>query len=148
MVRRATAGGWLLDEARVMARWLELRRRPLEPTEVHDRVAAYTARLATLSLGATFVGSMLGAMLHEAGHLVEARDVVERSIEYATRRHELLYLPDLLRLRGDLLAGTDREAARESYREAHARATELEMPLFARRAATRLQGLGTTNEAS
>lgn len=139
MVRRATAGGWLLDEARVIARWAESHRTPLEPDEVRRLVDSYAARLASVSLGASIVAVPLTTMLHRCGYVAEARVVVDSAIERAQRSHELLYVPELLRVRGDIIAASDADGARASYREAVSLATELEMPWFARRAAARLE---------
>jgi hypothetical protein len=50
--------------------------------------------------------------------MAQAWDLTDEIISFATTRSERVYLPELLRMRGELREATDREAALQDYREA------------------------------
>ena len=136
VLERATAGWVVTDECRLIASWAACHTTPLTAEGAATRVAEARSRLARLSLGAPNVAPPTAAALWISGHQAEARTVIEETIAYALDHAELLCLPELLVLRGDYAA--DRELATAAYREAHAKAIELGMPLLELRAATAL----------
>jgi hypothetical protein len=102
----------------------------------------YRTRLSYASLGTSLTAVPIADMLARSGFHAEALDVVDRAIEHAIARDEHVCLPDIFRVRGDLLLASDPAAAAGAYREAHARAAAKQMWLFAMRAGLRLSRLG------
>jgi DNA-binding winged helix-turn-helix (wHTH) protein len=141
ILRRGTGGYWILDESELLALWAETHRAPLTDAAAAAAIEAFRTRLASASLGAPFLVVPLAEMLHRSGRSAEALDAIERGIEYALAHDEQVCLPDILRMRGDLLAATDPAAATAAYREAYALAAAMDSCLFMMRAATRLARL-------
>lgn len=142
IVQRATAGFWLLGESRLLVHWAASHRSPTPAADAIAFADTYRARLATETLGATFTAVPLAELLDRSGHTALATEILDAAIAYGLATHEHLVLPDLYRLRGDRLAGSDRTAAIAAYTEGHRIAAANEMWLFALRNAVRLARLG------
>ena len=132
VLNRGTAGWVVMYECRLIAAWAAAQRTPITAAAAEVTVSDYRARLAMLSLSAPNVAPVIAGTLWSSGHRTCALDVIELAIEYAEAHHELLYLPDCLRVRGEYRADP------VSSRQAYDRALELGMPLVALRAATTL----------
>ena len=74
--------------------------------------------MKAVSTSSTLVALLLIDVLQVSGHLQHARQLSDEIIDFARARSERVYLPELLRQRGGLLARKDRPAAIQSYREA------------------------------
>lgn len=141
VLQRGTAGRFIMEEARIVGRWVEHHQKPVSAADARAMIDSVTARLSSVSLGATIVAVPLAEMLVASGLVAEAREVIDRSVAYARTRQELLYEPDLVRMRGDLLVESDPESAAVAYREAYESAVSMDIWLFAVRAAVRLARL-------
>lgn len=56
--------------------------------------------------------------VRSSGHVAPAHELTEEIIAFATAHDESVYLPELLRLRGELREGADPAAAAGDYRRA------------------------------
>jgi tetratricopeptide (TPR) repeat protein len=132
----ATAGEGIVDEARMIMLWSEQRTHH-EPAVIEALVASYRRRLERVS-AATLVALPLIDLLRTSGEVGVAHEIVEAAIDFATTRDERLYLPELLRLRGLLVAATDTAAAVRAYQEAAELARAFGLPSLELRTATAL----------
>jgi hypothetical protein len=98
-------------------------------------------RLNAVSTCSTLVALMLIDVLRLSGHVAQARELADEIIAFATARSERVYLPELLRMRGELLETTDSDAARRDYREAVELAASTGARALEQRASESLAGL-------
>lgn len=82
-------------------------------------------RLDEVSTCSTLVALVLIDVLRLSGHAEEALLLTDRIIAFATSHDEVVYLPELLRSRGEQLEATDLAAAERDYREAVERARSM-----------------------
>jgi len=75
-------------------------------------------RLNEVSTCSTLIALVLIDVLRLSGHVAEASRLTDEMIAFALAHNESVYLPELLRFRGEQLEGTDPRAATEIYREA------------------------------
>jgi DNA-binding winged helix-turn-helix (wHTH) protein len=108
----------LHTEVRAVALWAQARRGPLELGAIQPMLDGLTDRLTQVATCSTLVAQVLIDVLRLSGHLAEARKLTDEIIAFAVARNESVYLPELLRLRGEQVAATDPAAATRDYREA------------------------------
>jgi adenylate cyclase len=108
----------LNTEARAVALWAQARREPLELGAIQPMLDRLNERLAEVATCSTLVGQVLIDVLLLSGHLAEARKLTDEIIAFAVAHNESVYLPELLRMRGDQAAATDPAKATRDYREA------------------------------
>src|SRR5207248_11568921 len=75
-----------------------------------------------VSTCSTLLAQVLIDVLKISGHAAQARQLTDEIIAFAIAHNESVYLPELLRMRGEQRQGTDPAAARRDYREAIERA--------------------------
>jgi DNA-binding winged helix-turn-helix (wHTH) protein len=117
-VRAASVDIGLHTEANAFALWAEARRAPLALAAIEPLLGAYHQRLSEVSTCSTLVALVLIEVLRISGHLAEARHLTDQIIAFAIAHDEKVYLPELLRVRGEQLEGTDPAAAIRDYQEA------------------------------
>jgi tetratricopeptide (TPR) repeat protein len=133
VLARGTAGGVVIEECKLVVQWAEAHRAPLDRAAANSILAAFRARVARRSLGASNLGPMVATTMWVSGHHADARAVVDEAIAYARAHREEQTLAELLILRGDY-AG---DAA--AYREALDEATRRGIDLVVARAQERLR---------
>jgi tetratricopeptide (TPR) repeat protein len=116
-LRAASLDLGLHTEASVVALWAQARRAPLPMGAIGPMLERLEQRLKEIATSSTFVAMVLIDVLRLSGHLVEARKLTDDIIAFATARSERVYLPELLRMSGELRERTDPRAA-EDYRRA------------------------------
>ncbi len=129
-------------EARAVALWGQARRAPLELAAIQPMLDGLQERLTQVSTGSTLLGQILIEVLRLSGHAAEARKLTDQIITFATEHNESVYLPELLRLRGEQLETTKPAAAKRDYREAIALARSTGARSLEQRAAESLERLG------
>ena len=97
-------------------------------------------RLKEIATSSTFVAMVLIDVLRLSGHLGHARKLTDDIIAFATAHNERVYLPELVRMRGELRVPTDARAA-EDCREAITLARSTGAHSLERRAAESLAAL-------
>lgn len=117
-VHAASVDLGLLTEARAVALWAEARRGPLALEAIEPLLADLRQRLDEVSTCSTLVAQVLIDVLRSSGHVAPAHELTEEIIAFATAHDESVYLPELLRLRGELREGADPAAAAGDYRRA------------------------------
>lgn len=117
-VRAAALDLGLLTEANAFALWAEAQRRPLELAAIQPLLDSLQERLQAVSTCSTLVAQVLIDVLRRSGHVTQARALTDQIIAFALARNERVYLPELLRVRGEQLEDHDRAAATRDYREA------------------------------
>jgi hypothetical protein len=117
-VRAASLDLGLLTEARAFALWAEAQRGPLTLAAIEPLLAGLQQRLTKVSTCSTLVAQVLIDVLRISGHIAEARQLTDEIIAFAIAHNESVYLPELLRMRGEQRQGTDPAAASRDYREA------------------------------
>ncbi|HEX3598068.1 MAG TPA: AAA family ATPase [Polyangiaceae bacterium] len=117
-VRAAALDLGLLTEARAFALWVEAQRGPLTLATIEPLLDGLRQRLKEVSTCSTLIAQVLIDVLRVSGHLAEARKLTDEIIAFAVAHNERVYLPELLRMRGELCEGTDPTAAGRDYREA------------------------------
>jgi hypothetical protein len=132
-VRIADADLVLLFEARAFALWVAAQRAALSLAEIEPMLEDFRERLGAVSTCSTLVAQVLIDVLRRSGHLAEARRITDVIIAFAESHDERVYLPELLRIRGEQLEAADRAAAANDYRQA----IELARALGARSLETR-----------
>jgi DNA-binding winged helix-turn-helix (wHTH) protein len=114
----------------------------LTAAEVDGQVAAVRGRMAAFPLGTTFVVAGVVEVLHAFGRDAEAAALLDEGLAFAAERGERVYLPELLRLRGELCAAAaDPIGAAAAYHEAIERARAMGAVAFELRAALALAAL-------
>jgi hypothetical protein len=117
-VRAAALDRGLLTEANAFALWAQAQRGPLELAAIEPMLESLHQRLHGVSTCSTLVAQALIEVLGLSGYPTQARQLTEEIIAFATARNESVYLPELLRIRGQQLEATDPAGAARSYREA------------------------------
>lgn len=114
-LRAASVDLGLLTEARAVALWAEAGRGPLALEAIEPLLADLRQRLNEVSTCSTLVAQVLIDVLRSSGHDAPARELTEEIIAFATAHNESVYLPELLRLRGEQREAADPAAAAEDY---------------------------------
>jgi DNA-binding winged helix-turn-helix (wHTH) protein len=117
-VRASALDLGLHTEASAFALWAQVQRGPLPLAAIEPMLDTLRRRLREVSTCSTLVGLALIDVLKVSGHSAEAWQVTEEIIAFARARNESVYLPELLRLRGEQLETTDVDAAAQSYWDA------------------------------
>jgi hypothetical protein len=115
-VRAASLDLGLFTEASAFALWAEAQRGPLALAAIEPLLDSLRRRLSEVSTCSTLVAQVLIDVLRSSGHHARARQLTDEIIEFATSHHESVYLPELIRIRGEQLAPTDPAAAASDYR--------------------------------
>jgi len=121
-VRAAALDLGLHTEARAFALWAEARRGPLALPAIQPLLDALRQRLTEVSTCSTLLAQVLIEVLRLSGHAAQARQLTDEIIAFALAHDESVYLPELLRMRGEQRQKTDPAAATRDYREAIERA--------------------------
>lgn len=140
-VRAAALDLGLHTEARAFALWVEARRGPLAWPRIQPLLDALRQRLNEVSTCSTLLAQVLIEVLRLSGHSAEARQLTDEIIAFALAHNESVYLPELLRLRGEQRQGMDLAAASRDYREAIERARSTGARSLEQRAMTSLAAL-------
>ena len=140
-VRAAALDLGLLTEANAFALWAEAQRGPLALAAIEPALEGLRQRLQAVSTCSTLVAQALIEVLRISGHPAQARQLADEIIAFAVARHERIYLPELLRMRGQLVEATDLEAAARDYRDAIELARATGAASLERRAADSLAAL-------
>ena len=119
-LRAASLDLGLHTEASAVALWAQARRGPLPLSAIEPMLERLQQRLQEVATCSTFVAMVLIDLLQLSGHLEHARKLTDDIIAFATAHSERVYLPELLRMRGQLREPTDPRAA-----EDHLQAVEL-----------------------
>ncbi len=117
-VRAAALDLGLLTEARAFALWADARRGPLAISAIQPLLDALRQRLNEVSTCTTLIAQVLIDVLRISGHAAQARQLTDEIIAFAIAHNESVYLPELLRMRGEQREGTDPAAASRDYGEA------------------------------
>jgi DNA-binding winged helix-turn-helix (wHTH) protein/energy-coupling factor transporter ATP-binding protein EcfA2 len=117
-VRAAALDLGLLTEANAFALWAQAQRGPLALAAIEPLLESLRQRLRAVSTCSTLVAQALIEALRLSGHPAQARQLTDEIIAFATARNESVYLPELLRLRGQLFEASDPAAAARDYRQA------------------------------
>ena len=112
----------LHTEARAFALWAEARRGPLELAAIQPLLDSLQQRLKEVSTCSTLVAQVLIDVLRLSGHAPQARQLTGEIIGFALAHNESVYLPELLRMRGEQREKAEPAAAKRDYREAIERA--------------------------
>jgi DNA-binding winged helix-turn-helix (wHTH) protein len=147
-VRAAGPDLGLLLEARVFALWARARRAPLPFDEIQPLLDDLKRRLTEVATCSTLVAQVLIDVMRTSGHAAEARRLTDDIISFAVARNESVFLPELLRIRGEQLEPTDPAAAERDYREAIELARATGAKSLERRAMVNLAALQATATAS
>lgn len=140
-VRAAAVDLGLLAEAKAYALWVSAQRRPLELSAIEPLLDDLDHRLTEVSTCSTLVALMLIDTLRVSGHLARARELTDQIIAFAIAHDELVYLPELLRVRGLQREATDPAAAIRDHAEAVALARSCGASGLERRAQESLSAL-------
>jgi len=133
-VRAAALDLGLHTEARAFAMWAEARRGPLALPAIQPLLDGLLQRLHEVSTGSTLVGQVLIEVLRISGHAAQARRLTDEIITFALAHDESVYMPELLRMRGEQRRGEDAAAASRDLREAIERARSAGARSFEQRA--------------
>jgi hypothetical protein len=117
-VRVAAPDLGLLTEARAFALWARARRAPLPLDEIQPLLDDLSRRLTEVATCSTLIAQVLIDVMRASGHAAEARRLTDEIIAFAVSRGESVFLPELLRIRGEQLERTDPAGAAQNYREA------------------------------
>jgi hypothetical protein len=136
--RAASLDLGLHTEARAFALWVEARRAPLSLAAIEPLLEGLQQRLREVSTCSTLVALMLIDALRLSGHVAHARELTDEIIAFALAHKETVYLPELLRVRGEQLEASDRAAALQDYRQAVELARSIGARSFEQRATASL----------
>ena len=103
-------------------------------------------RLKEVSTGSTLVAQVLIDVLRISGHTARARELTDEIIAFALAHDESVYLPELLRMRGEQRQGADRAAANQDFREAIDRARAAGARSLEQRATASLAALAASGK--
>lgn len=137
-VRAAASDLGLLMEANVFALLGKAQRTPLSLAAIEPLLDALRQRVTEVATCSTLVALVLIDVLRLSGHLEHARQLTDEMIAFAQTHDELVYLPELLRVRGEQRASRDLDAAQRDYREATELARRMGAHSFERRASESL----------
>jgi hypothetical protein len=116
-VRAASLDLGLFTEASAFALWAEAQRGPLPLAAIEPLLDSLQRRLTEVSTCSTLVAQVLIDVLRSSGHAARARQLTDEIISFAIAHNESVYLPELIRIRGEQLEATDPAAAARDYRE-------------------------------
>jgi tetratricopeptide (TPR) repeat protein len=133
-VRAAASDLGLLTEANAFALLAEAQRSPLALTSIEPLLQALRQRFTEVATCSTLIALVLIDVLRISGHAEEARHLTAEIIAFAVTHDEKVYLPELLRVRGEQRGKADRDAAARDYREAIELAREMGAASFEARA--------------
>jgi DNA-binding winged helix-turn-helix (wHTH) protein len=105
----------LHTEASAFALWAQARRAPLALADIEPLLESLRQRLHEVSTCSTLIGLVLIDTLRISGHAAQARQLTDQIIAFALAHNERVYLPELLRVRGEQ---RPLQAAQQDYREA------------------------------
>jgi DNA-binding winged helix-turn-helix (wHTH) protein len=115
-LRAASLDIGLHTEASAVALWAQARRGPLPLATIDPLLKRLEQRLKEIATCSSFVAMALIDVLRLSGHLAQARQLADEIIAFATAHSERVYLPELIRMRGEL---RERSATSvQDYREA------------------------------
>jgi DNA-binding winged helix-turn-helix (wHTH) protein len=117
-VRAAALDLGLFTEASAFALWAEAQRGALALAAIEPLLDSLQRRLTEVSTCSTLVAQVLIDVLRISGHTARARELTDEIIAFAISHHERVYLPELIRVRGEQRQATDPAAAAQDYREA------------------------------
>jgi DNA-binding winged helix-turn-helix (wHTH) protein/tetratricopeptide (TPR) repeat protein len=140
-VRAAASDLGLLTEANAFALLAEAQRSPLALSAIEPLLNALRKRLTEVATCSTLIALVLIDVLRASGHRDEARRLTDEIIAFALAHSEKVYLPELLRVRGEQRENADREAAALDYREAIELARAIGARSFETRATARLTAI-------
>jgi hypothetical protein len=92
----------LHTEASAFALWAREQHSPLPLSEIEPMLSHLRQRLQEVATCSTLVGHVLIDVLRCSGHDIEARALTDQIIDFAKAHNEVVYLPELLRLRAEL----------------------------------------------
>ncbi|HET9930254.1 MAG TPA: hypothetical protein VFQ35_06195, partial [Polyangiaceae bacterium] len=144
-VRAAAADLGLLTEANAFALLAEAQRAPLALAAIDPLLLALRQRLAEVATCSTLVALVLIDVLRISGHHEQARALTDEIIAFALAHQENVYLPELLRVRGEQRQSADPDAAARDYRDAIELAQRLGARSFETRAAESLAAVGSSS---
>ncbi len=108
----------LLSEAQAFSLWARAQRAPVDLAEITPLLDAFRRRLTEVSTCSTLIGQVLIDVLRASGHLAQARTLTDDTIAFAIANNERVFLPELLRIRGEQQHHTDPAAAIRDHQEA------------------------------
>lgn len=108
----------LLMEAKACDLTAKARRSPLLLEHIQPMVDSLYQRLTEVSTCSTLVALMLIEALTLSGHFAQATELSDKIIAFALARNEIVYLPELLRVRGEQRSETDPLQAERDFEEA------------------------------
>ena len=108
----------LYTEVSAIALWAQAKQQPLQLSAIEPLLNSLRQRLQEVSTCSSLVGLVLIETLSISGHASEAQKLTDQMIDFATTHNESVYLPELLRLRGEQLEQSDAAAAAQAYRQA------------------------------
>jgi hypothetical protein len=108
----------LHTEACAFGLWTRAQHRPLELSEIEPMLSSLRQRLQEVSTCSTLVGHVLIHVLSSSGHHAEAAQLTDEIIAFAKAHNESVYLPELLRTRGEQLSKSDPRAAEQDFHQA------------------------------
>ncbi|MDB4973811.1 MAG: uncharacterized protein JWN48_2152 [Myxococcaceae bacterium] len=117
-VRAASLDLGLFTEASAFALWAQAQRAPLTLLAIEPLLHGLQQRLKEVSTCSTLVAQVLIDVLRISGHAAEAWTLTDDIIAFALAHNESVYLPELLRMRGEQREAADAAAAARDYREA------------------------------
>jgi hypothetical protein len=117
-VRAASLDLGLFTEASAFALWAEAQRGPLALAAIEPLLDSLQRRLTEVSTCSTLVAQVLIDVLRISGHAARARELTDEIIAFAISHHERVYLPELIRVRGEQREAASPESAARDYREA------------------------------
>jgi hypothetical protein len=117
-VRAASVDVGMLTEVDSLALWAAAQRAPLALPAIQPLLDRLQQRLSEVCTGSTLVARVLIDVLELSGHAAKARALTDEIIGFARTHHELVYLPELLRVRGEQLERSDPAQAARDYQEA------------------------------
>lgn len=132
----------LNTEAKAFALWAEAQRGPLAMTAIEPLLESLRQRLNEVSTCSTLVARVLIDVLVSSGHFEAARNLTDEIIAFAITHNEAVYLPELIRARGEQREVSDPTAAARDYREAIEMARASGARSLEQRAAESLAALG------
>lgn len=141
-VRLASVDVGLLIEASAFALWAQAQRGPLPLAAIKPVLDGLRQRLSEVSTCSTLLAQVLIEVLRLSGHVAQARQLTEEIIAFALAHNESVYLPELLRLRGEQREGSAPAAAARDHCEAIELARSTGARSLERRAADSLAALG------
>jgi DNA-binding winged helix-turn-helix (wHTH) protein len=131
-VRRAAEAVLAIPEAmvwhnqcRINAAWAETRQRPLDRAACEALLAEYRERAVRFPMGTTLIATTLIAVLRASGCDDLARGLADEALAFGRDRGEVVFVPEFVRVRGELIEAVDPAAATARYEEALAEARRL-----------------------